>query len=340
MSYEYIDALKEELVKREFKDYYIDACIEYAERLLWRGLPVIFDIKHLSLLLGIHISDIYSYLYMPEDLSYRKAQIPKKHGGYRELSIPSKKLKQIQRWILDNILNHISISNFAMGFCNKRSIVTNAELHLGCDCVLNIDLKDFFPSVTYEQIFYVFKYYGYTKEVSFVLARLCTYKNSLPQGAPTSPALSNIVCLKLDKRLSKLAEMNCATYSRYADDITISGKANIFSLFNTINKIIEDERFHINPDKTRLCTAGERLEITGLTINCGKVKVPREYIRKFKSQIYYCKKFGPSDHQRKTEDVHSFFKEHMYGKAYFINMVDPELGKKLLLDLDAIAWEY
>ena len=339
-SSEYIDNLREELIKVGVNDEYLQACIKYAERLSYRGLPVIFDTKHLSLLLGLFTSELCNYITMPEKSFYQKMLIPKKHGGSRELSIPCKNLKQIQRWILDNILCTMSISNHAMGFCHKRSIVTNAEEHVCSEYVLNLDLRNFFPSINYDRVFYVFKYFGYTKEISYVLARLCTYKKSLPQGAPTSPALSNIICLKLDKRLSKLAEKNGAKYTRYADDITFSGKHCIFGLLETIKMIILAEGFEINNEKTRFRSPGQRLEITGLNISNGLVKVPREYVRKYKTEIYFCKKYGPTDHQKRKADTHMFFKEHMYGKAYFIKMVEPELGSKFLSELDNITWEY
>ena len=104
-------------------------------------------------------------------------------------------LKYIQRWILDNILSKIKVSEFATGFCANCSIVDNAKYHINKECVINIDIKDFFPSISFERIFRVFAYYGYTKEVSFFLAKLCTYEDELPQGSPASPMLSNIVNL-------------------------------------------------------------------------------------------------------------------------------------------------
>ena len=136
--------------------------------------------------------------------------MPKKNGGVRIINIPSADLKYIQRWILKYILNNIHVSEHANGFVKSKSILTNAQNHVNSECIVNIDLKDFFPSIEFEQVFKIFKYYGYTKELSYTLAKLCTFQGVLPQGSPASPAITNIICLKLDKRLSSLGEKNNA----------------------------------------------------------------------------------------------------------------------------------
>ncbi len=335
----YLYELQKELKHYKHKDTYINLCVFYANRLIDSNLPVIFDIDHFCLLIGIKKSDLCRFIYS-DSYFYTKTKIPKKSGGYRELDIPSADLKYIQRWILDNILSHMHVSEYAKGFKKNSSIKNNAENHVNKPCIVNMDIKDFFPSITFKQVFMIFKYYGYTKEVSFILAKLCTYNNRLPQGSPASPMLSNIRCLKLDKRLSALAKSFDADYSRYADDITFSGSENIADLISVSKKIIKDEGFIINEKKTRTALQHQRQEITGLIVNNGKVRVNKKYKRKLYQELYYCQKFGVSDHMRKIECDKTFYKEHLYGKAYFINMIEPDEGKKLFEILEKIQWDY
>ena len=211
-------------------------------------------------------------------------------------------------------------------------------MHVGKDCVVNMDIKDFFPTIMQERIFRVFYYYGYTKEVSNMLSRLCTVYGVLPQGAPTSPYLANIVCRRLDKRLSSLAEKYEATYTRYADDITFSGKYGVQEIINPAIEIISDEGFSINEKKTRTAFKYQRQEVTGLNVSGGKVSVDRAYRKALLQEIYYCKKYGPTDHLSHINCDKRFYQEHLYGKAYFIHMVDRDLGEKILKLLDEINW--
>lgn len=335
----YINVLKESLSNSNKGKAYTLACVNYAERLIDNNLPVIFDIKHLSLLLGIDLQFL-TFIMISECSQYRESTIPKKSGGIRVLCVPSITLKYIQRWILDNILSNIRISNYATGFCEKKSILTNAIPHINKDCVINMDIKDFFPSITIDTIFKIFYYYGYTREVSFALAKLCSYEGVLPQGSPASPYLSNIVCLKLDKRLSALAQKYESDYTRYADDITISGNYGLSNCIGIIKDILLDEGFTANEKKTRIAYKYQRQEVTGLVVNDSEVRVNKKYKKALMQQVYYCSKFGVSNHLKKIGSNKPFFKEHMYGKAFFIYMVEPDEGKKFLDLLDEIEWDY
>lgn len=335
----YISKLEEALRREKYDEYYKYLCINYATKLLGAKLPVIFDTIHLSHLLGIEPKELTKYL-ICEELYYNERLIPKKNGKMRTLCIPSVSLKYIQKWILNNILYRVQISDCATGFCRDKSILVNAKQHTSQNCIINLDIKDFFPSVSMDRIFRLFYYYGYTKEVSFVMAKLCTYKGQLPQGSPASPYLTNIVCLKLDKRLNQLAKKCNATYTRYADDITISGDYKIQQSVDLIKDIIKDEGFEINQEKTRILFKHQKQEVTGLIVNNDIIHVDREYKRQVKKEIYYCLKYGVSSHLKHIKSNKSFYKEHLYGKVYFINMIEPELGKHLLGILDQILWEY
>lgn len=334
----YIDELREGLTLAQEKQEDIAAAVKYAENLIALGLPVIFDKEHFAHLVGREKIEITHIMFKLEYYYYNRAYIKKKNGGERILDIPAVSLRIIQKWILDNILYNIKVSEFAVGFCKQKSIVTNASYHVGKECVINLDIKDFFPSITQEEVFRVFYYYGYTAEVSHMLARLCTYNGYLPQGAVTSPYISNIVCLKLDKRISSLAEKYNAFYSRYADDITLSGHYGIKKMLPIVRKIVEDEGFSLNDEKTRILYYYQRQEITGLVVNNGKVRVPKNYLKRLKQEIYYCKKYGPSNHLKHENISKNNFKDYLYGKVYFVYMVDKAIGKGLLEQLNTIDW--
>lgn len=336
---QYLSALKTEARQKGCGEYYIAKCVRYATRLLDNGLPVIFDTKHLAMLIGISPEDLTKLVFCQE-LFYTKAYIPKKSGGTRELDMPSLELKYIQRWILDNILVKIHVSEHAFGFCLNKSIVDNAQIHKNMYCLINMDISDFFPSVSFEKVFRIFAYYGYTKEVSWILSKLCTYQGKLPQGSPASPQISNIVCLKLDARLSALAEKYESNYSRYADDITFSGNNDIKSINKVVVKIIEDEGFCVNEKKTRISYPHQRQEVTGLLVNGDRLRVSKKYKRDLYQELYYCIKYGVQSHMQHVNCNKAFFKEHVYGKIYFVNMVEPDEAKKMFSLAEKVEWDY
>lgn len=335
----YLNDLKNLLIENGEKEKDIQAAIKYAENLINLNLPVIFDKYHFAALVGMENVELANIMVHLEEKYYRKSEIEKKNGGMREILIPAMKLRIVQRWILKNILYNIRVSDYAMGFRKKYSIATNAKIHTGKKCVVNMDLKDFFPSITQKQVFQIFYYYGYTIDVSYLLSRLCTHEGRVPQGAPTSPYLSNIICLKLDKRLSKLAEKYEADYTRYADDITFSGGAGLKSIILRVKEIIEDEGFVVNEKKTRIQFDYQGQEVTGINVSGEKITVNKRYKKKIFQEIYYCKKYGPSNHLKHVGCDKRFYKEHMYGKAYFVHMIEPDIGKEILRQLDEIRWE-
>jgi len=335
---DYLNELECKLEKEKLNDNEKKLCIEYAERLINNNLPVIFDKVHFSLLLGIDIENLNKFIFLDKSF-YKTISIPKKSGGFRNINSPSENLKIIQKWILTNILEKISISDKANGFIRKKSIVTNAIRHINKECIINLDVKNFFPTITYEDVFNIFYYYGYTKEMSFLLSKLCTLNSILPQGAPTSPYISNIVCKKLDKRLNSLCVKINADYSRYADDITISGSRKIRDYLDLIKKILKEEGFENNRKKERIIDNGNRKMVTGLIVN-QKLSVPKKKKRYLRQQIYYCNKFGVTNHLEKINQLEkSNYMEHLFGLAYFIKMVEKEEGEKYLKELNDLFFK-
>lgn len=255
--------------------------------------------------------------------------------------MPSEELMYVQRKIKEVILENIDIHMAAYGFRKERSIIDNAQIHLNQEMLLNIDLKDFFPSVTSKRIYYVFhKICKYDTKVSSCLTKLVTFHGKLPQGAPTSPILSNIVSYMLDIRLYNLAKKMDLQYTRYADDITFSGKkekVNIF-LYHMVEQIIEENGFTLNKNKTRFAGKGARQEVTGLIVNNKQVSIPKSYIKEIRKEIYYIQKYGLKSHREYVGFKNKSYKEHLLGKILYVRKINFQKGEELLEKYNQIDW--
>lgn len=300
----------------------IHTLLEYAGNLFKQGFPIIFDQTHLSLLVGYRIEYLRKVSNAPS-FFYRTFEIPKKNGGRREISEPLPSLKEVQRWILDNILYNIEVSKYAKAFHKKRSIRSNAWFHLKKNIVLRIDITDFFGSIKFSKVYGVFSSMGYSTSVATMLANLCTLNNKLPQGAPTSPALSNIVFIAADKRISKFASAKHIRYTRYADDLTFSGDFQPGMVVKFVRSVLEEYQFKINPKKTRVQRKQQRQLVTGVVVN-EKMQAPREMRRKLRQSVYYIQKYGLPSHLKKTENDKANHIRHLLGIANFILFINPE----------------
>ena len=212
-------------------------------------------------------------------------------------------------------------------------------LHARHDYAMCLDIKDFFPSIFRPSVQRVFRDAGYTTSASKALAGLCCYQGALPQGAPTSPRLSNIICKEMDAQLAAIAKEHGAVYSRYADDMTFSGNQPLSGISRKISKPFRRMGFTLNSEKTRLYGPGQPKEITGLIVQNGVVRVPKFYRRQLKQEIYYCRKFGVLCHLENRKAQHYIhYRDYLYGKAYYVKMIEPELGERFLSELDRIEW--
>lgn len=232
------------------------------------GLPRINDVSEMAELL--HVTPKYLWgLYASVDKEYYTKKVPKKHSGFRTIEAPSVRLKGIQAWILRNILDKVVSSPYSTAYRKGCSIVGNVNPHQNGIFFLSFDLKDFFPSIHERRIVGIFKVFGYNDSISKFLAHLCTFRGHLPQGAVTSPALSNIAAYHLDWRLGGYAGKKKFAYTRYADDITFSsGNRNVLSSSRRfIEKIIKSEKFTCNGEKTHFSGPGARCCVTGLVKN-------------------------------------------------------------------------
>lgn len=243
---------------------------------------------------------------------YKRFLIPKKAGGTRLISAPMPRLKKAQYWLLENILAKVPIHEAAHGFRPDHSILTNAAPHQGSAIVINLDLKDFFPNVTLPRVIGLYKSLGYSPSLATIFGLLSTEPpvqdaeldgetwhvatsvRHLPQGAPTSPAITNLLCRRLDCRLAGIAKKHRFTYTRYADDLTFSGPDREASrkILWQVRKVIEEEGFIVHPDKVRTMGTGRRQEVTGLTVN-EKPAVSRQDLRAYRALLHQLDTKGP-----------------------------------------------
>lgn len=273
---------------------------------------------------------------------YQTFTIKKKSGADRTIHAPVKGLKSILR-SLNFVLQCVyEPHEAATGFVLEKSIVDNANKHVRHRYVFNIDLKDFFHTFDRNRVKMAFMYEpfnlnGDKEPLAFLLASLCTHpleidgeiKTVLPQGSPTSPTLTNILCKKLDRRLNGLAKRFGATYTRYADDITFSSPHNIYNNeeFNKeLKRIIEeDQKLVINPKKTRLQKAGYRQEATGLIVN-DKVNVRRRYVKQIRMWLNYWEKYGYEKAEQIFKRDYISDKGHVKNiNSHLVNVLDGKL---------------
>jgi len=270
---------------------------------------------------GLNRSAIENYITFA-DAYYNTFYIKKKQKGkMRIIDCPNANLKSIQRWILNKYLNKIEISKRANGFVQNRGIKRNAMFHLNKKYILSIDIKDFFPSITQKQVFEVlFKKFN-DKGFALKLAKLCTFKRKLPQGAPTSPALSNIVFNEIDDSIMRFCNSKLVNYSRYADDLTFSSdnKNNLVTIYRYVNNLLRENGFRINKKKTRYLSGKGKMEITGVYINSGKPKVSKELRKQVRAELfnYFIK------------DNSSINIKRLAGNISFIKSIESDYQKKI-----------
>lgn len=224
---------------------------------------------------------------------YITSEKKKKSGGTRRIDAPVESLKTVQRWILKKILYKIKCSEYSYGFAKNTDSkespqVTVAKKHKNNIFLLKLDIKDFYPSISRAQVFYQFHEIGYGINVSNLLTNVCTYNGVLPQGAPTSAYFANLICRRLDRRIGGYCNKRNIIYTRYADDMIFSSDewGLLHGIYGTIKRIIEDEGFKLNEDKTNFAGWISRKEVLGITINDQKIKSPKDMKRMVRAMIH------------------------------------------------------
>lgn len=298
--------------------------LEYVHSILEREGIVILSLDHLAALTGIEEGTMAEMVSSNKKF-YRTFSIPKRNGGERVISAPYPSLKQAQEWIYRVLLlPRTKLPSCAVGFIPKKSIVDNAAPHIGAKYLLKMDLKDFFPSISLTRIISAFQYLGYYPRMAYYLARLCCEDDHLPQGAPTSPILSNIIAKHFDKRLSTLASKFNLVYTRYADDLTFSGNHIPVKFIDIVTDIAVDEGFVVNQVKTKILGPGCRKIITGVSVSSGKTCIPRSTKRLIRQQAFYIKKYGIQSHMCHQEIIDPFFSMRFTGNMAYWKSVEPE----------------
>lgn len=319
-------------------------------RLTSAGLPVLSTPADVATALGLTISHLRWLAFHSEAATvshYVRFTIPKRSGGTRQLAAPHERLAAAQRWILDNILSRVAVHDAAHGFVPGRSTVTNASPHVGRGLVINCDLKDFFPTITFGRVRGIFRQLGYSPAVATVLALLCTEcprqevlyarrpffvaagPRALPQGACTSPALSNLASRRLDSRLSGIARQLGFTYTRYADDLTFSGDRSLEHLVGyllaRVRHITGDEGFGVNEAKTRVQRPHVAQQVTGIVVN-DRPGVPRDVVRRLRAILHRAQTQGLAAQNR--ENI-PHFEAWLRGMISYVHMVNPQQAKPL-----------
>ena len=290
---------------------------------------------------------------------YTHTWLPKSDGSVRLIEAPKPRLRELQRRILHDILDHLDQHDAAYGFVKKRSCATAAAKHAGEDVVLTVDLKNFFLNAPLTRVHAIFRCLGYPHNVARVLTQLCSTATPLialddqpidfltrqrfatqhlPQGAPTSPALANLVAQGLDRRLAGLARRFDARYTRYADDLTFSGDAifhrQVHVFLRAISEIVKDEGFALNTPKTRIMPRSTRQTVTGVVVN-DHINVPRPAYDALKATLTNCVRHGPASQNR---DAHTDFRSHLDGRIAWVGSLNPRRGEKLRRIFEAITW--
>ena len=257
---------------------------------------------------------------------YIQIILRKKNGKFRNVSAPEDDLKQCQRKILHHIIAYLPISNYAKAYVKGNSLTHCASPHVGKKYLLKLDIADFFGSISFEKVYSTaFHTKYFPKQIGAMLTTLCCRNDVLPQGAPTSPALSNLVMRNFDQSIGCWCEKHEIFYTRYCDDMTFSSNQPLFVIYRKAKVMLEEMGFTLNQTKTHFITHANRQSVTGLTVN-EKVSVSNYYKRKLRQEMYYVLKFGLEDSMQYTSynDPQKHY-HHLVGKLNFVLQIEPNL---------------
>lgn len=329
------------------------------------ALPELADVDALAKALGLTVPRLRWLAYHREVDSgshYHRWTIAKRDGSPRLISAPKPQLKAAQRWIAREITEHLPVHSAAHGFLVGRSIVSNARVHAGARVIVKLDIEGFYPTVTFPRVKGLLRKAGLGEQVATLLALLATDSpreelvldgkpafvatgpRSLPQGAPTSPSITNALCLRMDCRLYGLAQKLGCRYTRYADDLTFSfhgpdpddaaggHDAKVGVLLKAVTRIVAAEGFAIKPKKTRIMRSGRRQRVTGLVVNAAPGQAPARVTRKQLRELRAAIKNRELGRPGKGESL-----DQLRGLAAFVMMTDRERGRKLLERINRLA---
>lgn len=271
--------------------------------------PVTINSADMARQIAVPLHKLHLWAWKSRDRSgqYTEFSIPRRHGEPRRIQAPVRALGFVQKRIVEFLSQHVRPMSESHGFTNERSILTNALCHLHSKVIVNIDIADFFGSINFGRVrgALMAPPLRMPADCATLVAQLCTFRDALPQGAPSSPFLANLVVRRLDSQLSKLARDTRTTYSRYADDITFSSHsrprvARVVSVDENgiavpsrrLLDVIAANGFRLNDRKTRVLGAGARQEVTGVVLNGGSPNVPRAFVREIRATLHAAERYG------------------------------------------------
>ncbi|KEZ93520.1 hypothetical protein IL45_04725 [Nonlabens ulvanivorans] len=323
------ESYKSEFTKRAYNEGFssdeISKCLNYSETLLKKNLPIIFNSSHLSALVGYNkdylnrVSKVNKTSYF-----YRDYYIPKKNGEKRLIREPLPSLKQIQRWLLDNLFIKLPISPYAKAYRAKKGIRDHVRYHKKEEVVITMDIEKFFDNLESGLIVNILLSKGYSFQVANLITKICTLNDVLPQGAPTSPAISNILLYEFDNEISKYTNSKGLKYTRYADDLAFSGSIqDVDTLIKIVKENLAKINLKINHSKTRVMSKKARQIISGIVVN-DKIQVPRKDRDDLRQAMYYIEKFSLEEHLKKIDCNKANYIEHLLGKANYMLKINPK----------------
>lgn len=308
---------------------FVQRCgIERATELVMRhyekhSTPFIGDMFQLAAFLHIRLKELHHITDHIEQ-HYTKISIPKRNGGVRILNAPDEELDRLQRIILNRILHQLSCSPYATAYHPGAKLVDNASVHTGKRFLLKMDVADFFGSVRFDKVYqYAFSSSRFPKEVGTHLTMLCCLNDVLPQGACTSPALSNLVMKPFDQSFGGWCRKMGFAYTRYSDDITVSGDSTLYPAYRQAKKLLSENGLLLNEEKTYFITNASRQSVTGLTVN-EKVSVNADYKRRLRQELYYAQRYGidsAAEYLRQPDSQK--YCEQLMGRLNFVLSVEP-----------------
>lgn len=257
---------------------------------------------------------------------YRATQIPKGNGETRKLYVPDDMLMAIQRRINQQLLSQEPISPYATAYRSGGSTKINAQPHVGKPMLLKLDIRKFFDNLIYPIVKEkVFPAERYSEANRILLTLLCIYKDTLPQGAPTSPAISNIIMSDLDNTVGAWCEQRGISYTRYCDDMTFSGDFDSRPVIRLVKAELRKLGLFLNDKKTVVVRKGQRHAVTGIVVN-EAVHVPTSYKKHIRQQMYYCTEHGVQSHLNRIQrqETAEHFVAKLIGQINYVLSVEPD----------------
>lgn len=330
-----------------------------------KSLPILFGLKHLAALADSHYHILYARMHSSEGL-YRVFNIRKRSGGYRQITVPCPSLKIVQEWINSKILSIADPHYASTAYSKGSSPLENARRHCKTNWLIKLDITDFFESISEKQVYHVFRKIGYKPVTSFQLARVCTRVSDrslkyekrskrwkkenknighLPQGAPTSPKLSNLVCVELDKKLQMIADEYKCNYTRYADDLTFSAddlnRAQVGEIIKKSHRALGEYGFQRNRRKTHVSPPGTRKVVTGLLVDSDRPRLTKAFKDRLTNHLYFSKRYKPHGHCEKIGfSSLPAFMDHLHGLITYAEHVDSEFGQDCREKFNKIDWDF